>query len=218
MHCIFNLIFFNMFEKIEISGLLFKHIIFALYILRAKCVSDNFDFRAFPADLRMVQGVPFPLKVGVSQCCLVCASDDTCTSVNFNKVSQVCEINTLKMKSREYHMQSETGWKLYEKLPCGLGYMTGERCRHIQNQFQYYVPLTHQNASDFCNLLGENILTLENEQDKLDLQSDAGLAEMDTDAFIWLRDRIGTSCAFFRREFADEKMRNCDLNANIVCE
>ncbi|XP_060568228.1 uncharacterized protein LOC132726854 [Ruditapes philippinarum] len=172
----------------------------------------------FAAELRMLEGDPYPLKVTWKQCCLVCENISSCTSVNFNEVSKVFEINTMKMKSREYRLQPSKGWKIYEKLPCGLGYMTGKRCRHIQNQFQYDKILTYQEASDFCFLIGRKLVTVENEQYKIDLLSDAGLADMYIHANIWLGNRTETSCPCFRREFADVIIRDCDSNASIVCE
>ncbi|XP_060579597.1 uncharacterized protein LOC132736470 [Ruditapes philippinarum] len=202
-----------------IAETLYVHMVIGLCILHAKCAAADFvGFRAFPIELRMMQGIAFPLKTDINQCCRVCANNDTCTSVNYNYISQICEINTLKMKSLEYRVQPSSGWKLYEKLPCGIGYMSSKRCRHIQNFFQHDEIRTHKEASDFCHLLGDNLVTLEHEQDRNDLETDAGLADMYINAYIWLGTSIGTECSCFRRQFADTIMRDCNLNAAIVCE
>jgi hypothetical protein len=100
-----------------IAETLYVYIVFGLCILHAKCAAADFvGFRAFPIELRMTQGIAFLLKTDINQCCRVCANNDTCTSVNYNDVSQICEINTLKMKSLEYRVQLSSGWKLYEKV------------------------------------------------------------------------------------------------------
>ena len=101
----------------------FTLIVFILYLLiNVKCLANDFvGFQAFPANLRMMQGIPqkqdvHQPEVSLIKCGLICAEDDTCTSINYNDVRMICEKNMLKMKSREYRIQQETGWKLYEKV------------------------------------------------------------------------------------------------------
>ena len=103
--------------------LLFTLTVFILYLLlHSKCSAKDFvGFQVFPANLRMMQGVPqqqevHQPEVSLIKCCLICAGDDTCTSINYNDAMKICEKNMLKMKSREYLIQQETGWKLYEKV------------------------------------------------------------------------------------------------------
>jgi hypothetical protein len=71
----------------------------------------------------MTQGEMYSSEIDINTCCLVCANNDTCTSVNYNKGSKTCEINTLKMKSREYRIQPDQGWTLYEKVWFSLTYI-----------------------------------------------------------------------------------------------
>ncbi|XP_060579598.1 uncharacterized protein LOC132736471 [Ruditapes philippinarum] len=122
------------------------------------------------------------------------------------------------MKSLKFRVQPYSGWKLYEKLPCGIGYMSGKRCRHIQNLFQPDKIRTRQEAYDFCHSLGENLVALGNSQDRRDLEADAGLAGMNMDARIWLRGSVGSNCYCYRRKFDDLIMIDCNSNAAIVCQ
>ncbi|XP_045184253.2 uncharacterized protein LOC123542448 [Mercenaria mercenaria] len=192
---------------------------FTVLALGIVSVIGSMQFRALP-DVRMIQGVPLQsnLRLTESRCCLICAKDENCTSVNYNDVTSVCEINSIKMMSQEFRLQQATGWKVFEKLPCGLGHMTGAHCHHIQNLFQTDNVLTYQEALDFCHALGLNLATLETDQEITDLLSDAAMAEMYINAYIWLGVKEENNCLCFRREYEDSIFRSCDLNAAVVCE
>lgn len=86
-------------------------------------------------------------------CTWHCLQANSCNSVNYERTSGTCEINIgRKLNFAGDTLEHRTGWSVYEKEPCGLGYQTGVHCHHV-----IAATKTWDEAVQFCGELGETL-------------------------------------------------------------
>ena len=88
-----------------------------LYLIYAKCLADDlFRFQVLNTDFQRSLGAIHHHGVNLIKCGLVCSCNYECSSINYNNVTKVCEINMQKMKSQEYRIHKDAGFKFYDKV------------------------------------------------------------------------------------------------------
>ena len=120
--------------------------------------------------------------VSAIDCCMQCSLERFCNSVNFHLSSGLCELNIgRKLDFAGNTLVTRSGWRVYEREPCGLGYQSGQHCHHVIAPHK-----TWANAQSFCEDLGENLPEIRNVQEKDALVTDVMATGSTSMAYIWI--------------------------------
>lgn len=118
----------------------------------------------------------------VRDCCVQCMNDDNCNSVSYDTATGDCEVNNnRKLDFSGTTLEARSGWRLYEREPCGLGFQSGAHCHHVISTYRAW-----SDALDGCVDIGESLPEVRNEKEKDDLVADVmatGKADL---GFIWI--------------------------------
>jgi len=143
---------------------------------------QQFTYRMYE-NLALRGAVNYTLSnVSAKECCIRCLSEGQCNSVSFNPSSGDCEVNHYgKLNFDGIVYEERSGWRLYEREPCGLGFKSGAHCHHV-------IPTATRwaDAVTFCTQLGESLVEVRNEQEKDDLVTDVVATGYTDLAFVWI--------------------------------
>lgn len=115
------------------------------------------------------------------QCCVECLKYD-CNSANYEPTSGTCEVNIVgRLDFNGNGLVEKSGWRLYEREPCGLGVKTGKHCHHLIADIK-----TQADAQSYCEELNESLPEIQSLQEMLDLVDDIMALFPTTTHWLWI--------------------------------